>query len=59
MELDDKTELDEAAIELDDVNELDEAIELDDFTLEELDLMMGFSGLWLFLPSPLTQRIDA
>ena len=45
MELDDATELDEAAIELDDVNELDEAIELDDFTLEELDLTMGFSGL--------------
>jgi hypothetical protein len=46
MELDDKTELDEAAIELDDATELDKATtELDDTTLEELDLTMGFSGL--------------
>ena len=46
MELDDATELDEAAIELDDATELDKATtELDDTTLEELDLTMGFSGL--------------
>ena len=46
MELDDATELEEAAIELDDAIELDKATtELDDFTLEELDLTMGFSGL--------------